>query len=67
MNNQDNLDERELANKIADQTRMNKLANIVFAGHFASFLNTINYNRQIEEMRRYYSREYIYGVLSQIK
>lgn len=66
MNNQNHLNETELASKIATQTQKNKLARIVFAGHFNNLLNTINFNKQIEDMDRFYPREYIDGVLMQI-
>ena len=53
------LDETKKASEIAKQTQINKLAGTAFAGHFSNLLNFINFNKQVEEMRRFYPREYI--------
>jgi hypothetical protein len=61
------LDETKKASEIAKQTQMNKSAKIAFAGHFSNLLNFINFNKQVEDMRRFYPREYIDGAMSQIQ
>jgi hypothetical protein len=61
------LDETKKASEIAKQTQMNKSAKIAFAGHFSNLLNFINFNKQVEDMCRFYPREYIDGAMSQIQ
>lgn len=61
------LDETKKASEIAKQTQMNKSAKIAFAGHFTNFITSMNFKKQIEDMRRFYPREYIDGAMSQIQ
>lgn len=53
------LDEREFASEIATQIKINKLGAIVFPGYITNYLAPINFERRIEDMRKFYPREYI--------